>query len=123
VTAHADASSREPVGSVAEEAARLLGALQDAAGAWAGSQQPAHAGHETPAACRVCPLCQAIAAVQHVRPETVQHLADAAGSLAAALSDVLAGARQARTTPEPAPGTARPERPRRDDVQHIDITD
>jgi hypothetical protein len=114
VTAHA----REPVGSVAEEAARLLGALQDAAGAWTASASE-HGPHETPTACRVCPLCQAIAAVQHVRPETVQHLADAAASLAAALSDVLAGARQA----PPDPGTARPERERRDDVQRIDITD
>lgn len=112
-------SAQPEHGSLADETARLFEALQQAASGWNHDDGPAGHGHptETPAACRVCPLCRLVAAVQNVRPETVQHLADAAASLAAAFADVV-------TAGEP----ARPGRPGRRgseprDVQHIDITD
>ena len=124
-------SAASDTGSVGEEAARLLEALQDAARAW---QQGGRAEHEhtdgesVPAACRVCPVCQLIDAFQQVRPGTVRHLADAAASLTAALADLVptrdesppgdAGQDGEATTREPGPSPRRP-----DDVQHIDITD
>ena len=46
--------------------------------------------------------------MRQVRPETVEHLLDAAASFVAALKTTVAAA------------TA-PERPRRPDVQHIDV--
>lgn len=123
MTAHADH------GSLGEEAARLFEALQDTAARWQGGGRREDGGHghtDTPAACRVCPVCQVIGAVQSVRPETVQHLADAAVSLTAALSDVLSGM-AARSAPRERPDEARPGEPRprqpTDTVQHIDITD
>ncbi|UER54615.1 hypothetical protein HJG43_08770 [Kineosporiaceae bacterium SCSIO 59966] len=154
-------SATPPHGSLAEEAARLVSALQDAASAWsasagegAGERAGERAGpdgqHEhtaTPAACRVCPLCQAIAVVQSLRPQTLQHLSDAAASLAAAVADVVAATRAATTDPagraattdpagpadatDPAgrtgpaatpSGTAGQPPPRDARLQHIDIT-
>ena len=134
-------SAAPGTGSVGEEAARLLEALQGAARNW---QQGGRTGHENtehdntehdntehesaPAACRVCPVCQLIDAFQHVRPGTVRHLADAAASLTAVLADLVpsrdegppgdAGQDGAATTHDPGPSPRRP-----DDVQHIDITD
>lgn len=43
---------------------------------------------DTPAACRICPLCRGIALLRSVRPETVDMLADLAASVAASLRDV-----------------------------------
>ena len=98
-------------GSFAEESARLLGAFRDwaargqaAAGDPAGSA-PAH-GPE----CTYCPICQGIGLLRGARPEVVEHLADALGSLSAALGSLLSteGAGEARRREEP--------------VQHIDVT-
>jgi hypothetical protein len=122
-------------GSVAEETAALFEALRDAGSTWSRSASHDHPGSTaTPLACRVCPLCQFVALVQNVRPETVQHLADAAASLAAAASDLAAGvaARSsgAGAAQHPPDGQRRPHGPPgagapagADDVQHIDITD
>jgi hypothetical protein len=38
--------------------------------------------------CQLCPVCQGIALVRSVRPETVDRLADLAGALAATLRDL-----------------------------------
>lgn len=80
---------REP-GSVAEEAARLFEAVQGwarVAGAALGS-----AGEHGPGApCRICPLCQLIALLRDARPEAVEHLADAVGSLTLAARAALEG--------------------------------
>ena len=43
--------------------------------------------------CQVCPICQGIALLRAVRPETVDRLADLAGALAATLRDVAASGR------------------------------
>lgn len=96
------------VGSAAEEAVRLLTAAEQ----WA-RNRAAHLLDDEhlatgSAACTTCPLCQAVGAVRHVRPETVEHLLDAAASLAAALKVTLA---------PPAP----PARPAGPGVEHIDV--
>ena len=43
--------------------------------------------------CQVCPICQGIALLRTVRPETVDRLADLAGSVAATLREVAAHVR------------------------------
>lgn len=156
---------REPVGSVAEETARLVEAL----GGWAeglrsepatdeapggtasgpDGEEPSpagRAGHEggpPPAAtrdsepgtrhtvrcehcgtssragealtCQLCPLCQGIAVLRTVRPETVERLADLAAALSGALRDIAAD----RFGPPPPPPP--PHRGHR--VQDISVDD
>ena len=99
--------SGQPVGSAAEEAARLFAAAEE----WVRTRSGGHLdGLATGAPeCTVCPLCQGIAAVRGVRPETVEHLLDATASFVAALKTAVAG-----TGPGPDPA-------RRPDVQHIDV--
>ena len=96
----------EPVGSVGEEAAKLLGALSswardqggdyagsaaEAAGAFAGAVQDvsehiATGGED----CRYCPVCQVIHAVRNTSPEVRTHLSVAASSLMHAAAGLLA---------------------------------
>lgn len=96
----------QPVGSAAEEAARLFAAAED----WVRTRAGGHLeGLATGAPeCTMCPICQGISAVRGVRPETVEHLLDAAASFVAAL----------RTTVH-APAEQQPAH--RPDVQHIDV--
>jgi hypothetical protein len=96
------------VGSAAEEAARLFAAMED----WA-RQKTGHLLDDEHVAtgspeCSMCPVCQGIGAIRHVRPEAVEHFLDAAASFVAALKVAV-------TTPPPEPG------PPRERVQHIDI--
>jgi hypothetical protein len=95
----------EPVGSAAEEAARLFAAVQE----WARARFDHEHLATGSAECQVCPVCQGIAALRQVRPETVEHLLDAAASFVAAMKSAF---------PHPGPegGGARPE-----PVQHIDV--
>ena len=97
-------SEREPVGSVAEEAVKLLGALQgwakenaqDASGAAAGASSIFATFHEHIAnggeECRYCPVCQLISVAREVSPEVKQHLSSAAASLLQAFGAALSGA-------------------------------
>ena len=96
-----------PVGSAAEEAARLFAAAEE----WVRTRTGGHLdGLATGAApCTVCPVCQGISAVRQVRPETIEHLLDSAASFVAALKTTLTG----HVGPEPSA--------RRPDVQHIDV--
>jgi hypothetical protein len=113
------------VGSVAEEAAKLLGALQDwiretgsgrtaparSAGAGlAGAVRTAgdHVGHGQD--CVYCPLCQAVNIVRATSPEAKQHLAGAATSLLRAAQAIL----DAHTAP-PEPAASPRERIEVDD--------
>jgi hypothetical protein len=57
--------SARRAGSVAEEATRLLQALQQATADWA-QPEAGEADHGPGSPCRVCPLCQLVAAVQQV---------------------------------------------------------
>jgi len=114
----ADEESRPPVGTVAEEAARLLDALGGwaATAGYAAQRAPRHTdgssgGATDPAAdaghpaghcdrcgaadgagqavvCSLCPVCQAIGLLRSVRPETVDRLADLAGAVAGTLRDL-----------------------------------
>jgi hypothetical protein len=95
-------SSRD-VGSAAEEAAKLFAAVEEWARARTGGLFDGERISTGSAECQVCPVCQAIGAVRHVRPEAVEHLLDAAASFVAALratapppGDPPAGARVER---------------------------
>ena len=97
---------QEPVGSVGEEAAKLLCALSD----WAKDQGTDYAGTATGAAgafahtvqdvnehiatggedCRYCPVCQVIHVVRQTSPDVRGHLAVAASSLMHAAAGLLA---------------------------------
>ena len=97
---------REPVGSVGEEAAKLLHALQD----WAKESGAEHAGGAASAAagaadamrsinehiatggedCRYCPICQMISAVRNTSPEVKQNLSIAATSFMQAVAGLMA---------------------------------
>jgi hypothetical protein len=95
----------DQIGSVGEEAAKLLAALQD----WARQSGQEHAAQASSAAggvaaslrgvnehvghgpdCRYCPVCQAINLVRETSPEVRQHLALAASSLLQAVQGMLA---------------------------------
>ncbi len=94
----------EEVGSLAEEAAKLLDALsgwarehnvrEDGDGVTANGESLAHELHERLATgspeCTWCPVCRTLALVRRTSPEVRAHLADAASSLLLALSGVLA---------------------------------
>jgi hypothetical protein len=123
-----DDTGSDPVGSVADEATKLLRALQgwaqdngsayaDAtASAAAGAASTLHGVTEHVATgseeCRYCPVCQVISAVRGTPPEVRQHLAAAATSLMHAAAGVLA-------TPVPGQSAAR----RDESMEKIDITD
>jgi hypothetical protein len=88
----------DAVGSLTEEAAKLLGALGGWASDGAGDAASGAAGllHDLNehvatggAECRYCPLCQVISAVRDTSPEVKQHLATAATSLLHAATGVL----------------------------------
>ena len=76
------------VGSAADEARRLFEAVQQWAHRTSGGAGE-HLGGWSIATgspqCQLCPVCQLIGAVRGTHPEVVAHLADAAGSLLAAL--------------------------------------
>ena len=105
------ASGEQQLGSAAQEAAKLFAAVED----WARSRSaPIDAGraHEAGSTCGVCPVCSGIALLREVKPETVEHLLDAAAS-------VVAAVRSAVVVP-PADGAA-PGGGRPGGVQHIDV--
>ncbi len=91
------------VGSVAEEAAKLLGALsgwarENGDGLYDGVQDGLssmaeelhdHASTGSPE-CAWCPVCRTVAAVRHASPEVRAHLSTAASSLMLAVSGLLA---------------------------------
>lgn len=118
------------VGSVAEEAMKLLGALSH----WAADQGaegaegiPGLVGQAVDAArgvgehleenlatgapeCTYCPICRTVHLVRRTSPEVRAHLTAAAASLMQAAAGALAGA----ATHQPPPARA-------DGVQHIDL--
>ena len=111
------APQEEPVGSLAEEAARLMHALKDwaedrggeyagaTAAAAAGAADAAHQWREHVAdggtECTLCPVCRVIAAVRGTSPEVRQHLSAAASSLMQAAAGMMA-----TEVPETAPRRA-----------------
>lgn len=115
------------VGSVGEEAAKLLGALSEwardqrdttahsaaeAASGFAAAAQQVHEHLATDSPeCRYCPVCQVISFVRSTSPEVREHLTAAAGSLLQAASGLLA-------TTSPQQDRARPS-----GVERIDLED
>jgi hypothetical protein len=99
-------------GPLADEALRLLGAVQD----WARQNFPAAPaapdGHGVPsgAVCQWCPLCQFMAVLRGERPEVTARVAEAGTAVASALRAVLDAA------------TTRPSDPPESRVQHIDLS-
>lgn len=112
----------EDVGSVADEAGRLLESLRRAgADAAASATSAASAGHQAPGrharredphvedtpsgftcddpVCQWCPVCRASAFVRRLSPETLDGLAELAGFAATVLTD-LARARARQEHPE-----------------------
>ena len=107
----------EPVGSVGEEAAKLLGALSE----WAREQGTDYAGTAAGAAgsfaqsfhevnehiatgsadCRYCPVCQVIHVVRQTSPEVRAHLSVAASSLMHAAAGLLATHANGQSTAQP----------------------
>jgi len=73
--------AREPLGSAADEAARLA----DAVGAWLSSHVA-----DGSASCSICPVCQLISAVRETQPELAEHLSRAGESLVAAMRVAMA---------------------------------
>ncbi|MBS2937552.1 hypothetical protein KDN32_07340 [Nocardioides sp. J2M5] len=126
-----EAGDAHEVGSLGEEAAKLLGALSgwarehaDEAGeglAGLAAQAVASARDldehlATGAAeCTVCPVCRTVHAVRQLGPEVTGHLAAAVTSLAHAASALVAAHDTA--------GAAGRSRAGRDDVEHIDLDD
>jgi hypothetical protein len=113
---------QEPVGSLGEEAVKLLKAIQDwaqesggdaaatcAASAFETINEHIATGDEE---CRYCPVCQVISVVREVSPEVKQHLTSAASSL-------LSAAAAAMATGDQSPGRRPPTSP----VEKIDLSD
>jgi hypothetical protein len=96
----------EPVGSVGDEAAKLLGALAD----WAGEHAREVDEHLATgsAECLYCPICRTVHAVRHANPEVKAQLVTAASTFLQAAAGLLAAA-----------GGAEPRADSR--VQHIDL--
>ena len=62
----------------------------------------------TPVACRLCPLCQGIALLRSVRPETVDRLADFASAMAASLRDMATQSRASGSASQAGSRSGRP---------------
>jgi len=122
-----DAGDGHDVGSLGEEAAKLLGALSgwarehagDAgeglsglAGQAAASAQDLNEHLATGSAeCTVCPVCRTVHAVRQLSPEVKAHLMTAVTSLAQAAAAIMVTTDARGSTP---PG---------DGVEHIDLDD
>jgi hypothetical protein len=95
----------EQVGSVADEAAKLFGALSD----WArGVDEHIDTGAEE---CTYCPICRTVHVVRLASPEVRTHLAMAAANLMQAAAGILAAAGN-----DDPPGATRGN-----GVEHIDV--
>ena len=96
----------DPVGSIGEEAAKLLGALAD----WAGDQAREVNDHLATgdAECLYCPVCRTVHAVRQASPEVKAQLASAASTFLQTAAGLLAAAGDAERQ-----GTSR--------VEHIDL--
>ncbi|MEP6599075.1 MAG: hypothetical protein ABJB98_06445 [Actinomycetota bacterium] len=97
------------LGSLGEEAVRLLGAVQDWARRTWPDEHPATGAPE----CRWCPICQLLAVLRGHRPEVNERLTQAGTAVVTALQALL----DASTGPD----ADQPDRGRVPRVQHIDL--
>jgi hypothetical protein len=115
---------KEPVGSVAEEAAKLFAVLRAAGAADFGGSASAEAGadaadeaaradvgeerenagaeqsapgvdHQHGTNCQWCPVCQLIGKVRHTSPETIEQLSTAAAGVLGAVRGLVEAAAEA----------------------------
>ncbi|WP_405057797.1 hypothetical protein OG474_34395 [Kribbella sp. NBC_01505] len=94
--------SKEPVGTVAEEAAKLFAVLQSAADTHAGPgpsaaepEEPADEQeheHKSGPDCVWCPVCQLINKVRNTSPETIEQLSTAAAHVLGSVRTLLESA-------------------------------
>ncbi|TCC33412.1 hypothetical protein [Kribbella sindirgiensis] len=134
--------SKEPIGSVAEEAAKLFAVLQNAAhDAPPAEETAAHQTVDEPADehklgpdCVWCPVCQLIHRVRSTSPETIEQLSTAAahvlGSVRSLLEAAADAARQTRedaasrsSRPEEEPAQEPAQEPARSRVDRIDVSE
>ena len=105
MTAHDHGSLQEEAGKLAEILETWLAGARQSAGAWAAAQSTGSATDgetlQSPE-CRICPICRMLALLRGVRPETYEHLLDAAASLVAALRISVEGAERSWTAGKPA---------------------
>lgn len=101
----------DPHGTIGDEAAKLLDAVQD----WARRSfgDSAHIATGAPE-CTWCPVCQLIAVLRGDRPDISDKVADATASVVAALRAVV----DAAANPAGGAGAAPPRPPR---MQRIDL--
>lgn len=123
-------NGHDPVGSVAEEAARLIGlfaaglpeAQLRAAGARAAGEAPPsehvcpECGHDphaastlaaqpTPASvCRVCPVCRVLNVVRSISPEALERIADIVDLVSDGLRGFATNRREQDAPAAPSPG-------------------
>jgi hypothetical protein len=100
-------------GTIGDEAAKLVDALQDWARRNFGDPATSHIATGAPE-CTWCPICQLIAILRGDRPEISEKVSEAGASLVAALRAVLDAA---------AAGPPRPPDEAASRVQHINLDD
>jgi len=127
--------TKEPIGSVAEEAAKLFAVLQHAADTRPppADDVPAddHApeqehDHKLGPDCVWCPVCQLISKVRNTSPETIEQLSTAAAHVLGSVRSLLeAAADAARQTREDAASrsAAQDQEPVRSRVDRIDVSE
>ena len=96
-------------GSVGDEAAKLLDAVQDWARSTFGEGASARMSTGSPE-CEWCPLCQLVSVLRGDRPETTEKIVAAGTAMMTALRSLL-------DAPSAAPEDPKPR------VQRIDLTD
>jgi hypothetical protein len=107
-----DGTGTPAIGSVSEEAAKLLEAMGDWMARHAGSAGE-HIATGAPE-CLLCPICRAISAARSAGPDLVEHLGDALGSIVSAvraLADAADRQRRDQGSAQTQPG-----------LEHIDIS-
>ncbi|MGB8385047.1 MAG: hypothetical protein WCG47_28045 [Dermatophilaceae bacterium] len=119
------------VGSVAEEAARLIGLLAseltDAEARAAGARASArtgvcetcghdasadgtnHSGRQQDSVCRLCPVCQLVAFVRSISPDTIDRLADVVDMVSVGLRGLAESRREAAAARPPTGKATVPE--------------
>ncbi|MEO3803363.1 hypothetical protein [Nonomuraea sp. B1E8] len=127
-----ESNDRDPIGTVADEARKLLESIQGRATRQVGKSvfnsfagggrrerdvwEEAVSEPHDEYICRACPVCRAIAAQRESGSDVTGHLVAAGGELFAAVR----GALDVLSRP-PAPRRQRDDRDRRDNVEHIDL--
>ncbi|MFB6725889.1 hypothetical protein ACFCV3_37305 [Kribbella sp. NPDC056345] len=122
--------SKEPVGSVAEEAAKLFAVLQAAADTHGGEHvaedPPESHEHKAGPDCVWCPVCQLINKVRNTSPETIEQLSTAAAQVLGSVRTLLeAAAEVARQKQEDAASRSSKseEEPVAPKVDRIDVSE